>query len=158
MRNTVFNIDSTLTLNSEKNPIIEISRYLNQISSYGDDISKLTEPEKIFLFVDNLETEVNNGGLNQFFYNSSGNYSHETVEALKAIAAFEMAKIVDEAISLWPEKKVPKDKADRRNLLERISDKIDPKLEELDGKYYKYPDSIGDLLIEYVKKNKVNFK
>jgi hypothetical protein len=152
-----FDIDSVLS-NKKEDPILKISEYLNKLSSYGDDLSVLSESQKVFLFVDNLEMEVNNGGINQFFYNSSGAYAHETLEALKKIKAYEMAAILEEGISLWPDKKVPKSEIERREFLVKSGEHIDTIIHKLDERYYKYPDQIGVLLIEYIKNNKKDFQ
>jgi hypothetical protein len=151
-----FNIDSALA-STNPDPVIVISDQLLKISSYGEHLSKLSTEQQNFLLVDLLEMEINNGGFSQFFYNSSGDYSHETVEALKSIGALNAAQMLETAISYWPEKKVPKDIQKRRDIIDQIADAINPKLEKLDDQYLVYPDNINELMIEYVKKNKSSF-
>src|SRR6185295_11604327 len=51
----------------------------------------LSNPERVFLCVWNLEAEVNNGGFSQFFDNSAGDYAAETPGALRTIGAAAMA-------------------------------------------------------------------
>lgn len=88
-------------------------------------MSKLTEPQKVFLFIENLEREVNNGGFNQFYYNSSGDYAHETFNALRTIGANKMSGIVNKANSVWPNQTVPKDRTERQNIQEIIGEQAD---------------------------------
>jgi hypothetical protein len=47
----------------------------------------LTEAEQTVHCVDGLEREVNNGGFDQFFFNSSGNTALETIPALERLGA-----------------------------------------------------------------------
>lgn len=63
---------------------------------------------------------MNNGGFSQFFFNSSGDFSHETLDALKVIKAERTAILLEKAIAEFPNAKVPKDTAERRELMEKI--------------------------------------
>ena len=49
--------------------------------------SRLSEPEQVFICVWSLEGEVNNGGLDQFYFNSSGDHAITTPDALESIGA-----------------------------------------------------------------------
>ena len=51
------------------------------------DYKDLSIPERVFLVIWELESEVNNGGFQQYFYNSSGALAPHVVSALKAIGA-----------------------------------------------------------------------
>ena len=46
-----------------------------------------TEAERVFVLVENVEREVNNGGFDQFFDNSSGDNAHESHQALLTMGA-----------------------------------------------------------------------
>ena len=48
-----------------------------------------------------LEAEVNNGGFNQFFWNSMGMFAYEAVEAYKLLGAPEYAELVQKAIDIY---------------------------------------------------------
>ena len=52
--------------------------------------------------IDALEGEVNNGGFHQFFYNSAGDRTTETIQALEIVGAFAMADIVRRAAQMFP--------------------------------------------------------
>lgn len=94
-----FDIDKVLTSGDETLALMEIDKQLNLLSNYGTDLNELTDSQKYFLFIANLEREVNNGGFHQFFFNSSGDHVHETLKGLKAIGAFKTANIVETSIS-----------------------------------------------------------
>ncbi|MBQ9152075.1 MAG: DUF4375 domain-containing protein, partial [Clostridia bacterium] len=61
--------------------IVALMEHLENKTHYGDDMSGLSEAERIFYITQTLEMEVNNGGFSQIFYNSSGNFSNELVSA-----------------------------------------------------------------------------
>lgn len=151
------NIDKILETEDETTAIIELDTKLNEISGYGENIEKLNESQKTVLFVENLEREINNGGFNQFFFNSSGNFTHETIIALKTIKAFKTSDIVAKAISVWPNQNVPKNRAKRQYILEEIEGQANPVWNECDEEFYKYPDNIVTLLLDYVKSNRSDF-
>jgi hypothetical protein len=150
-------IEKILKIEDETAAIIELDTKLNEISKYGKEIERLTESQKTVLIVENLEREINNGGFNQFFFNSSGDFAHETVTALRTIKAFKTADIVSKSISAWPNQKVPKDRKKRQELLEEIAENADKVWNECDQEFYKYQDNIGILLLDYVRLNKTDF-
>ena len=76
-------IDQILQMEDPTSAIIELDTRVNEISNYGEDLNKLTEPQKVLLFVENLEREINNGGFNQFYWNSSGDFAKQTLDGLK---------------------------------------------------------------------------
>jgi hypothetical protein len=55
-------INKIISSNDETPALMEIYSELNLLSNYGEDLSKLTESQKSFLMIENLEGEVNNGG------------------------------------------------------------------------------------------------
>ena len=63
--------------------VMEIDSYLNEKSKYGEEIEKLNSSQRVLLIIENLEREINNGGFDQFYWNSSGDYAMETINALK---------------------------------------------------------------------------
>ncbi len=156
--NTMNEIDKALLIEDETESILKIQELLWKKTELHDDFENLNEAEKTFLYVEILEAEINNGGFDQYFFNSSGDYSIETLEALKKIRAFKTAKIVEEAFKEFPENPIPKNNEKRRELLENINDNTSEKWNELEDKFYLYEENIGGLLLEYVKKNKSEFK
>ena len=148
------NLDGLLTSDDSNGSIIELDNFIGELCDYGDELDKLTEPQKLFYINQNLEREVNNGGFNQYFINSSGNYAHETILSLKAIGADKTASILQQAIDQFPNKTVPKDRDERTEIVEQIEEVADEVWDELDQKFYKYEDDLNTLNIEYVKKHK----
>lgn len=105
-----------------------------------------------------MEREINNGGFNQFYFNSSGDFSLETVDALLAIGASKTALIVKKANSQFPDTNILKDRGQRQEILLQIEDNAQPVWDECDTEFYKYQEHISDLLVKYIEENKEKFR
>lgn len=150
-------IDKLLNSENINGSIIELDNYISALCRYGVKIDFLTDPQKNFYYNQNLEREINNGGFNQFYLNSSGDFAHETIDSLRLIGANKTALIVERANDQFPDKKVPKDRATRQEILTLIEDKANEIWEELDQKFYAYEDDLNSLNIDYVRKNRNEF-
>lgn len=148
------NLDDLLKSDDKNESIIELDNFIGELCDYGDDFSKLTDQQKLFYLNQNLEREINNGGFNQYFCNSSGDNAHETILSLKAIGADKTADILQKAIDQFPNKTVPKDRDERTELVEQIEEVADEVWSDLDQKFYEYEDDLNTLNIEYIKKHK----
>lgn len=137
--------------------VIAMTEHLDNKTQYGDDMSVLSEPERIFYITQTLEMEVNNGGFSQFFYNSSGNFSNELVSAFTAIGADATAAICQKAVAAF-DRDIPVDRDEREEMLDELeSEEIDEILEECDGAFYDYEDNLNELNYNFVMKNKESF-
>lgn len=133
--------------------VIAINDYIGNLCEWGENLEKLTEPQKNFFLNQVFEIEVNNGGISQYFFNSSGQHAHETVESLKVIGAMKIAEILQNAIAIFPKASVPKDDDKRESVLEKMEKKGDEIWEKLEEKFYEYPDNLNELNLAYVRKN-----
>ena len=137
--------------------VIAMTEHLNNKTQYGDDMSVLSEAERIFYITQTLEMEVNNGGFSQFFYNSSGNFSNELVSAFTAIGANATAAVCQKAVAAFG-CDIPVDRNEREEMLDELeSEEIDEILEECDGAFYDYEDNLNELNYNFVMKNKDSF-
>lgn len=153
-------IDLDKVLKKEKRDMIvmEIDTYLNKKCEYGEKIDRLNESQKVLLIVGNLEREINNGGFHQFYFNSSGDYANETIDALIKIGANKTAEIVKKANSEFKNGILPKDRVERQNELELIEEKGEGNWNKCDSEFYEYQDDLTELLIAFVIKNKRDFE
>lgn len=91
-----------------------------------------------------LEMEVNNGGLKQYFINSSGQNCYETLRLLKKTGKTNTAAILEEAISLINPRNIKEtefvEKLRQNKVEELYDEEISQKMDVLDEKFYKYPD------------------
>jgi hypothetical protein len=103
-----------------------------------------------------LESEVNNGGFHQYFYNSSGALAPNVVSALKTLGAEDTVDIVQRAlnavgnaITSWS------DDAARQASINRLSSAARQTLENLDQEYYQCPEDLTPLLYKYVAEHRI---
>ena len=150
-------IDEILTQPKSLDIIFALQeKIVQKLASSG--FESLTVGERTFLCVDGIESEVNNGGFNQYFFNTAGNLAQEAPAAFDAIGAKHTAKLVRQACSVFPDEAPPKDQNKRQELLEQIGRDKEDFLYELDKQFYEYKDNLEQLLIEYIRKNKEQFK
>ena len=119
---------------------------------------KLSDEEKTIVYIEELEREVNNGGFSQFFFNSSGDYTEELIQALKKIGSTKFLKLVESAKAEFPNSYVPKDRKERQGILGSIEEKANPVWNALDSEFYKYEEDIYTLMLAYISKNIGKFR
>ncbi|QTD37190.1 DMP19 family protein [Polaribacter batillariae] len=141
-----------LLLNDDAEKITRIGEIIGKKIPKKDHFENLNEFEKNFIYIDILEQNVTEGGFIQFFFNSSGQFTHEIFHAYLAIKAEKTVDILTKAIFLFPEVPVPKNLKVRQTLLMQKESNIDL-WDELDLQFEKYEDDIMQLTLNYVRKN-----
>ena len=112
----------------------------------------LTQEEQFVLAVEALEREVNNGGYNQFFINSSNEYVSLIVPALQAIGCPKTAAMTADAIAgLKLGAEVSPAKAEAAALAEDPD--IEQALAACDDRYFSNDEPIADRLFAWIKGN-----
>ena len=145
-----------LLLNNDEEKITRIGEIIGKKITKRNDIENLNEFEKNFIYIDILEQNVTEGGFLQFFFDSSGQFTHEIFQAYLAINAEKTIDILTKAIFLFPEIPVPKDLNIRRRILMEKESNIDL-WDELDTEFEKYEDDIIVLTLNYVRENITHF-
>jgi len=113
----------------------------------------LTEAERVWIAVEDLQTDVNNGGFDQYFLNSSGDTAWFAPAALRTIGAPSMATIVERANAAFGPDGPPRDREQRQEALERLRGADDDVLfKSLDDDFFKYPDDLDELLRTYLRR------
>jgi len=120
-----------------------------------DKVQKLTDGQKAIYSTWLVEGEVNNGGFNQFYFNSSGSFAEMAVNGFEVIGAKKFAGIMKRANELY---KSIKDELEKHNdgTLESFSESYeDNPLNDLDTEFYKlYEDeNLSDLKTRYIRSN-----
>jgi hypothetical protein len=157
LENKKLDLEKLISSDDINRSIIELDNHIGELCSYGDEMNKLTEPQKKFYYNQCLEREINNGGFNQYFFNSSGEFAHLTVQSLRTINAHITADILQKAIDQFPNKKVPHNRTERQEILAQIQDLSNPVWEELDQKFFGYEDDLNILNIKFVRQHKDKF-
>ena len=135
--------------------VIALSQYIGEKCQYGEDMSVLSEPERIFYVGQILEMEVNNGGFSQFFFNSSGDFANEIVSAFTKIGAVKTAEICKRAVSIY-DGEVPADRDEREDVF--VGDEeLGAVLDECDDAFFAYEEDLNALYYQYVLKNREAF-
>jgi hypothetical protein len=113
---------------------------------------KLDNIEKLIYCIWWLEGEVNNGGFHQFFWNSAGDYTEDTLKYLLAIDAIHTADLLRKASQIAFGGEAPVDRNKRYDILEIDGEEKMEKLNVLDDDFYKYQDDIAGLVNRYLSK------
>jgi Domain of unknown function (DUF4375) len=99
--------------------------------------------------IEGLEAEVNNGGFDQYFYNSAADEAAATIQALELIGAMHTAEILRTACSRFPGGMSPEDRNVRQTvLLEQVSPGSDA-FEQEDAAFFRYEDDLAGLVDAY---------
>ena len=123
------------------------SRYI------GSNFDQLDEVDKILVTIWGLEGDVNNGGFDQYYFNSSGDLAFYAPVALRRVGAHQMAKITDDANKLFGPKGPARNTDERAAQLLSIAPNgsaLNP-WDELDRAFYSYPDDIAALLTAFLQ-------
>ena len=136
------------------NFVVDMCDAVCEKCKYGDDIEKLNEHERVFYVTQILEQEVNNGGFSQFFFNSSGDFSNELVDAFTKIGALKTVEICKKALAVF-NGNVPTDRDEREELLDSLD--CDDVLSECDDEFYEYEDNLEELNYTYIIEHRSSF-
>lgn len=112
----------------------------------------LTEEEKVVRCVLLLKAEVENGGFDQFFFNSASDRWQETLHALDVIGAFAVRKMVEQGLSLFPHFRPSSDNRKRRSEMDGFGDSEADFFEKLDSLFYESAEDLNSRLYDYLNK------
>jgi Domain of unknown function (DUF4375) len=114
----------------------------------------LTDQERIVLAVEALEREVNNGGYDQFFLNSSREFAPVIVGALERIGCKKTANVTRRAIKALSISDLTSDAIEA--VISTPDEGRRSKLNRCDDSYYKSAEPIADRLFAFIKANKAS--
>ena len=141
--------------------VTELWVIVEEKCDYGEKMEALNEQERIFYVVQTLEMEVNNGGFSQFFYNDSGNFANEIVNAFQEIFAYHTAEICQKAVNAFG-REIPVDRDLREDLMDELEcvdgSQFDEILDACDEAFYEYKEDLAKLCYEYVMRNRFSFE
>ena len=103
-----------------------------------------------------LEAEVNNGGFNQFFINSSGQFADMALRSLKMISAATYYDVLQKAIEIHDHEKdnhVLQDLYSQRTLQAFSESYKITSLKECDIAFYKSKNRLSELRLQYIRLN-----
>ena len=132
----LFVLSSCAQKNSSKNEKVDTYENIkNELK--GSEVEKVIPKADI----EELEMEINNGGFNQYFINSSSQNTYETLKALKENGKSKTAKLLESAINLINPNHISEkeflEKLRKREVEELYDGKVSAELNKLDEEFYK---------------------
>lgn len=106
--------------------------------TFSEGLSSLSDAERVLFLAWGYAGELDNGGHAQFFLNTMGDFTPETIEALHQLELHEQAELLAEAADkLFPDG-VPRSMEERNDMVERTPDDgaMDRLLDDLDERFY----------------------
>jgi hypothetical protein len=136
-----------------------VAKMLSDLSDEYDIVMKLSKSQQAIYVIWLVESEVNNGGFNQFFYNSSREFAEYMVEAFTTIGAVKFSNLVQQAYETYKREK------------EKISKQQDGSSEGFSKSYEKNPlnkyddefyalykkEDLNQLKIDFIRNYKIDF-
>lgn len=124
---------------------------LNKEEKKGLD--SFTDPERYIYVIEGMMREVNNGGFNQFFFNSSGYLAFDLIPALESINSIEAKEIAHRALKIFGEPS-SLDRDQRITHLKKITKnfELEP-WNKCDDDFYNLSEPIEKLMIDYIEEN-----
>lgn len=130
-----------------------VAPLFNRVEAAG--VSSLTLPERVLFSVWAATGQIENGGFDQFFYNSSGDHAGEAPGAFRAIGAPGKAAVIERALALFPGNAPPSTREERITVLDELAEREGEELfEALDRAFHAVPENVDDLLEAYVAAHK----
>ena len=115
------------------------------------DFADQSEEQKIFSAIWALESQINNGGFEQYFASWDGDTATFAPAALRRIGAHRCAGIVETALEVVSQQALPVDQTAHQMLIDSLSDDDREKLRALNDEFFAYPDNLSDLLFDFVQ-------
>ena len=137
---------------------IALSSALCDWTNGGESLEVLSTEAQVFFLCNALDAEVNNGGFSAFFYNSTGKWGPETIEALETVGAPQTAELLRQFLAPFPQDPYPRDQEERNELLLELPDSIADDLDALDDAFFAKPDGLlQDLYVAYAREHRDSF-
>ena len=153
-------IDDIWTMENKNEFINNMSLYIAEKCSYGDEMDNLNDAQRVFRITQTLEMEVNNGGFSQFFFNTDGMFVNELASSFEKIGAMKTAEICKKAVGIFGNA-FPIDMDKIQEVLNTDDEETEEKnaqlLNECDMAFYGYEEDLEELNYQFIMKNKEAF-
>ena len=129
------------------------------MSDESEVVMRLTKPRQAIYIIWQVEAEVNNGGFNQFFYNSSAQFAGNMEEAFTTIGATKFASLASRANKIYKKEQARITKH-QDGTMDGFSKSYDNNpLNHLDDEFYELyqQENLGLLKIAFIRNHKAGF-
>lgn len=122
---------------------------------YKADLASFSDSQRFLVACHWCTSEVNNGGLYQFYSNSTGIVWADALEGFRAVGLLELADIIEESA-----KRLGGAPSFYREDRERALYELKPEFEDLDDRFYKFERevSIDSALTDYMRQHAEEFE
>jgi hypothetical protein len=120
-------------------------------------LSHLTTIQRHFFCASVFRSEVNNGGLAQYFVNSWGDDARTALAGLEAVGAIHAASVLRRAMMLFGPDGPSPDRDDRHDQLASLTAEQDDEMESLTAVFFRDEDRLALRLLEYVRQHSESF-
>lgn len=118
---------------------------------YNEDLSVFSLPQRYVFAIEWYISEVNNGGHDQFYFNSTGIVWKDALEGFKEINHTIAYNILKESAN-----RLGGNPSLNRNERSSQLDELNCEFEDLDSAFFEIVD-LDDFIMEYIKKNEKEF-
>lgn len=132
-----------------------IAQELEYLGDDSEACARLNPGRRAMLMAWYVSMEVNNGGFEQYFINSTGNTATFAPESLRHLGDEMVATLVERANSVFA-KGPPHDRDDRIREVEKLGEKAQEIWSKLDSEYFGLPDG-SKFQFEYMKTHPEEF-
>ena len=122
-----------------------------------EGFERLSRAEQVVGCLTELEMEVNNGGLDQYYWNSPGDHALETVAALRELGATFTATLLAEANAAFGHDGPDKGRDQRWTQMDSLPEQARALWFELDGRFDEYRDNLSGLAALYIRAHRAEF-
>lgn len=151
-------VDDAVINGDDPWPVIEPIWWQVDISDTPEDyelsLLQFTVPQRLMFALQWYRSEVNHGGHQQFYYNSTGRVWPDVLKALEAIDAPKMRSLFMRSLEMLRDEP-PLDRDDRCELL----DKLKPDFSNLDEQFIRLEEDEGidELMMQYIQTYPTDF-
>jgi HEAT repeat protein len=118
----------------------------------------LTEHQRFYSAVSMCDAEINNGGLAQYFVNSSGDRWHDALAGFKAMGFQQRLAVLNEAVAKFGGAGPSTDRSIRQDQLSRLYKRDDSIFDALDNRYYESSEVVGVFASRFVLEHPEGFR
>ena len=152
---TSLNIATLRTIPDDELELVIVDYVVHKLESNSDEntvLNSLTDGNRAFWLTWIVQGEVNNGGFNQYYWNTEGRHSSEAVSSFEFFSASKHAALMREANSIREQEAATIKEYENKNTVEAFSDSYKvSNLGPLDTRFYTISEDLSALRIAKIR-------
>lgn len=135
-------------------PVWWTANIYDGMDAYERSLSSFSKPQRLVFAVTWYRSEINNGGHDQFFYNSTGIVWRDALEAFQTIGLDQFAEVLSASADRFS-RPPSLDREERNEQMEAD----EPEFDDLDSQFYALEESVNmdAKLMKFIKKHRSEF-